>query len=53
LDALAVDADIVARGIHLGAKLGYHSPVDCDPALPDQLLRLATRGNPGVGQNFL
>jgi hypothetical protein len=45
--------DLVARGIGLGAQFRDDFTVDADLAGKDELLGVATRGNAGVGDDFL
>ena len=50
VDALAVDRDPVGVGVDLGAELADDLAVDRDPARDDELLGLAPRRHPGLGQ---
>ena len=53
LQQLAVDADVVAAGVGLGAQLGDDLAVDLHAALLDHLLGVAAAGNSGCGQDLL
>jgi hypothetical protein len=53
LQKLAVDADVVARGVGLEARSGDGLAVDLHVALGDELLGVAAAGNAGVGEDFL
>ena len=53
LEQLAVDADVVAGGVGLGAQHGDHLAVDLDAALLDHGLGAAAAGDAGGGEDFL
>ena len=53
LEQLAVDANVVAGGIGLGAQHGDDFSVHLHAALLDHLLGFAAAGHAGLGQNFL
>ncbi len=53
LDAPAVDPDVIASGLRLGAKLAYRLAVDGDAALEHQLLAGPARSDSGLRQNLL
>ncbi len=53
MEQLAVDADVVARGVGLGAKLGDDCAVDLDAAAGDQLFGVAAAGDAGLGKDLL
>ena len=53
LEQLAVDADVVAAGVGLGAQYGDDLAVDLDAALLDHCLGAAAAGDAGGGENLL
>jgi hypothetical protein len=53
LEQLAVDADVVAGGVGLGAQHGDDLAVDLHAALLDHLLGAAAAGDAGSGENLL
>src|SRR5438477_11978518 len=50
---LAVDGNLVCRGIHLGAQLANRLPIDRDTSGEDNLLSSPARGHTGIGQKLL
>src|ERR1700739_2081070 len=53
LQQLAVNADVGAGGIGLGAEFGDDLAVHLDAALGDQIFGVAATGHPGLGQDLL
>jgi hypothetical protein len=53
LDAAAIDANVVPRGIRLRAELADSRPVHGHPAVEHQLLARASRGDAGLRQDLL
>ena len=53
LDAAAVNADIIARGVGLGPELADGRAVDGHTSVEHELLRRAPRRDPRLGQNLL
>jgi hypothetical protein len=53
LEQLAVDADVVASGVCLGAKFGDDFSVHLHAALLDKLLGFAAAGHAGLGKDLL
>src|SRR3989449_444701 len=52
-DGAAVHLDEILLDVRLAAELADHLPVDADVPALDQLLRLASRGDAGVGEDLL
>ena len=53
LEQLAIDANMVAAAVGLGAQLCDDFAVDLHPALLNEFLGLAAAGDTGLGQDFL
>lgn len=52
-EQFAVDFDVIALRVGLGAQLGDNPAVDGDAAVRDQRFRLAARRDPRLGNEFL
>jgi len=53
VEKLAIDADVIARGVGFGAEDRDNLAIDLDAALGDELFGVAAAGDAGLGEDLL